>query len=142
MCDVPCRDDSSESCGGLKLLKRAQKALAVYSSTIISSISTATAPRPSTVAALSAIITGGTTASSYQSFSRYANTTSSTPAISLPVTASSTGPLPYGCTDLACVTLSESNAGRNGGAAATSSLPYGCAGEFFSSKLYRWCRLT
>ena len=134
VCDVPCRDDSSESCGGLKLLKRAQKALAAYSTTVIS-LSTATTPRPSTAAASSASVTGGTTASPSPSFSRYPTTTSSTPVSSLPVTASSTGPLPYGCTDLACVTLSESNAGRNGGVAATSSLPFGCNGEFPSSDL-------
>ena len=129
VCNVPCRDDADESCGGLKLLKRAQKAVAAYSSTLFGT-STATTQRSST-AASSAAFTGGISSSSGQSFSRYANTTSSTPASSQSVTTSSTSALPYGCTDLACVTLSEANAGRNG-AASTSSLPFGCDSKFLS----------
>ena len=142
VCNVPCRDDPNQSCGGLKMLKRAQKAVAAYSS-VISLSSTATTPqRSSTATASSASLTGSLSSSPRVSFSRYANTTSSTSssttatsATSQSVTASSgTSSLPYGCTDLLCV--SQSNAGRNGaGSAPTSSLPFGCASKFSLSDL-------
>ena len=124
MCNVPCEDDQKEFCGGLKLLKRAtpaQKFLAAYSSS--SSILPSSTSATATVASLPSI-TGVILPSLRPSLSHYANTTSSQSA-----TASGTSSLPYGCTDLACV--SQSSAGR-GGIASTSSLPFGCDSKLLS----------
>lgn len=122
VCNVPCIDDHDEFCGGLKLLKRAANFLAAYSSSTTGA-STATTPRPSIPVASVTSALGGIVPSSRPSFSFYANTTSSASASSRSATTLITSPLPFGCTDLACV--SESNAGRNG-AATTSSLPFDC----------------
>ena len=139
VCNVPCRDDHNEFCGGLKLLKRsplkerAQTILAAYSSSIISSLLPSITLGSSSAAIPSASIPGAITSSLSQSFSHYANTTSSvsrtTTASSQSVTTSATSSLPYGCHDLTCV--SQSNAGRDA-ASSTNSLPFGCNSKFGS----------
>ena len=114
-CGVHCVDNSNEFCGGLKLLRRQQlKYLAAYSS-IIATASTTQA-------------FGVTIPTLRPSFSSYANTSSK--SVTSSQTRSPTSPLPYGCTDISCV--SASDAGRSAAsassaaAASTSSLPYGC----------------
>lgn len=127
-CQVPCKDASDEYCGGLKKLKRqVSRALAVYSLTIVGP-ATATSQASSALATSSASITRVISSSSRQSFSYYANATSSTATSSNALTTSGTTSLPYGCTDLACV--SASNAGRDGLGAFTLSLPFGCDSKF------------